>query len=357
MKYRYRMLLATALSFFHISSGFSMNQEDQDAQQAFQSTLNPKLNLREFVKSFVPTDSSDEYIDSVTNVLSNTINSPKLEIRQDHESLQLRVVQKDYGYNFPSIPHIQQKLLKFCSEADHEVHIADVGAGFGYDSLMALLTKNAKVTAFEKQEAQWETLQFTVIQTILTQIGPNFPVDKFSALHADFLEQSTLPSLKHAFDGINVNKVIHFFDPKESRVFKEKINFFLKPAGRLFLTCLTPSPDTEIDNFMKSSKEEFPGYLFYRLETELSELFQFGAAKLKEVRKPADGEESAYCLEIHKQVGGRLMVITDRVMHYHTFETLTQLLGEKFKILETCIISPKENMGADHMISIVAEKL
>ncbi|KAB2831914.1 MAG: hypothetical protein F9K49_08980, partial [Caedimonadaceae bacterium] len=139
-------------------------------------------------------------------------------------------------------------------------------------------------------------------------------MEKFSALHADFLEQPTLPSLRHTFDGININKVIHFFNPKESRVFKENINFFLKPGGRLFLTCLTPSPGTKIDEFMKFREEEFPGYLFYRMETELAELFQFGASHLKEVRKPADGEESAYCLQTHKKVGGKDIVITDRVM-------------------------------------------
>ncbi|KAB2831913.1 MAG: hypothetical protein F9K49_08975 [Caedimonadaceae bacterium] len=144
MKYRYRMLLLTALSFFHISSGFSMDQEEQDAQEALRSTVSPTLDLREFVKSFVPDDSSDKYIDSVTNVLRTTINSPKREILQDHETLPLGVAQKDYGYNFPSIPRIQQKLLEFCAKADHEVHIADVGAGFGYDSLMALLIKKPK---------------------------------------------------------------------------------------------------------------------------------------------------------------------------------------------------------------------
>ncbi len=335
-----------------------MDQEEQDAQEALHSTVSPKLDLREFVKSFVPTDSSDEYIDSVTKVLRDTINSPKREILQDHESLELGVVQKDYGYNFPSIPRIQQKLLEFCVRADHEVHIADVGAGFGYDSLLALLTKKAKVTAFEKQETQWETLQFTVIQSILTHVDPNFPVNKFSALHADFLKEPSLPFPKHTFDGINVNKVIHFFDPEQSRVFKEKINFFLKPGGRLFLTCLTPSPGTKIDEFMQSSEEEFPGYLFYRLETKLSELFQFGETNLKEIRKPADGEESAHFFQTHRQEENKdILITTDRVMHYHTFETLTRFLGEEFKILETCIIPPKESMGSDHMISIVAEKL
>ncbi|MBY0272731.1 MAG: class I SAM-dependent methyltransferase [Alphaproteobacteria bacterium] len=354
MKYRYRMLLATALSFFPVSSGFCMNQEDQDA---LHSTVSPTLNLRKFVESFVPADSSEEYIESVMNVLRDTINSPKTEIRQDHESLQLGVVQKDYGYNFPSIPRIQQKLLEFCAQADHEVRIGDVGPGFGYDSLLTLLTKNAKVTAFEKQEAQCEALKFTVIQSILTHVDPNFPVGKFSALHADFLKQQTIPFLRHTFDGINVNKVIHFFDPEESKIFKEKVSFFLRPGGRLFLTCLTPSPGTKIDEFMKSREEEFPGYLFYRLETELTKLLQCGESNLKEVRKPADGEESAHFFQTHKKVGGKDIVITDRVMHYHTSETLTRLLGEEFKILETCIIPPEENTGTDHMISIVAEKL
>lgn len=357
MKHCYRMLLATALTFFHTSSGFSMNQEDQDAQNVLSSTIRPTLNLREFVKSFVPADSSDAYIESVMKVLRDSINSPKREIRQDHEGLELGVVQKDYGYNFPSIPRIQQKLLEFCAQADREVRIADIGAGFGFDSLLALLTKKAKVTAFEKQKAQCEALGFTVVQSILTYVDPNFPVDKFSALPADFLKQPTLPLLRHTFDGMNVNKVIHFFDPAESKVFKEKVNFFLRPRGRLFLTCLTPSPGTKIDEFMKSREEEFPGYLFYRMETELTKLFQFGESIIKEVRKPADGEESAHFFQTHKQVGGKDIVITDRVMHYHTLETLTRLLGEEFKILETCIIPPEENTGTDHMISIVAEKL
>lgn len=216
------------------------------------------------------------------------------------------------------------------------------------------------MTAFENQKAQWEALSFTVIHSIRTHVDPNFPVDKFSALHADFLEEPTLPFPKHTFDGINVNKVIHFFDPEQSRVFKEKINFFLKSGGRLFLTCLTPSPGTKIDEFMQSSEEEFPGYLFYRLETKLTELFQFGAgaSNLKEVRKPVNDEESAHFFQTRREVGPKeILITTDRVMHHHTFETLTQFLGEEFKILETCIIPPNESMGSDHMISIIAEKL
>lgn len=152
---------------------------------------------------------------------------------------------------------------------------------------------------------------------------------------------------------LNANKVIHFFDPAQTRIFSERANSLLKKGGRLFLTCLTPSPGSEIEDFMREHEgEDLPGFVFYKLETMLIHGTQLGDSRMLEVRAPREGEESAHFFQ--EVLSDR--VITDRVMHYHTLETLTKVLGDGFRILEAMITTPDENHGTDHMISIVAEK-
>lgn len=361
MKLRYILLLAGALSFSHVSLSVAMEND----QEIFQKNLSSKFNSRGYVKSFVPQQSSEEYIKKVEQVVNHVLKS-KVEI--NHGGLPNRfngnilpgVATEDYGWNFPSIPSIQKELLDFCAKSPQIVHMLDVGPGFGFDSLLMLLTKKATVTGVEKIKIQCEEYEHTVKQSILQNVDKGFPVKRFRAVNKDFLSFSSKE--KGAFNGINVNKVIHFFNPEETKFFKEKINFLIKPGGQLFLTCLTPTPNSEIDKFMKTEaqqKEQFPGYLFYKQKTTLIDSKVPSKSTFVEIRKPGD-EKSAHFMQLPHQLKNTneiTFVTTDRVMHYHTLETLTDLLGKDFKILKTFIISPEENGGTDHMISIVAEKL
>lgn len=362
MKLRNIMLLTTAFSFFQVCPSFSMGDEEEEFKERFFVSVQ-KADKKEasfdataFVKSFVPKDSSEDYMAKVVSVYEHTLTT-KREISHDRPMLLPGVEQEDYGWNFPSMPRIQNELLQFCVQADDEVRIADVGAGFGFDSLFTLLTKRAKVTAFEKPKAQFENLKFTVVQSILQNVDKNFPVSKFQPLNRDFLELKMSPALRHTFDGINANKVIHFFDPEQTNTFKDKISFLLKSGGRLFLTCLTPTPRSMIEDFMNSKAQEelFPGYIFYREKSKLSGYDDISESEWIDVRRPMN-EKSAYFLQNYRREGDKEFVITDRVMHYHNRETLARVLGEEFNILKTFIIPPEENRGRDYMISIVAEK-
>lgn len=313
----------------------------------------------EFVKTFVPEDSTEDYIEKVASCYRDAM-TYKQEIMHDNrpvlfgQSMILpNTVTKDYGWNFPPVPRVQRHLLEFCAQATSPLNMMDIGAGYGIDSLFALLTKKIKnLYALENQKAQSELLKQVVEGSIRTNVDSAFPLSGFKVFKKDFL--TLAPDFSRgAFNVLNANKVIHFFDPAQIGIFSERANSLLKKGGRLFLTCLTPSPGSEIEDFMKEHEgEDLPGFVFYKQETMLIHGSQPGESRMLEVRAPREGEESAHFFQ--RVLSDR--VITDRVMHYHTLETITKVLGDGFRILETMITTPDENHGTDHMISIVAEK-
>lgn len=357
MNLKYPLFFIPILSIFTSVSSFSMDEEDICKFTA--KTLQQPLEREAFVKLFVPTDSTEKYIEDVANCYRDSLNF-KQEIVHDGrpnfmgQSIILpNTVTKDYGWNFPPVPRVQKHLLEFCAKANNPVNMMDIGAGFGLDSMFALLTKNIKnLFALEKQKAQVELLKQVVIGSIKTNVDSNFPLSVFKAFNKDFLTLAPDYS-KGAFDVLNANKVAHFFDIDETKIFGERSGSLLKTGARLFLTCLTPTPGSEIEEFMNSQTEsEFPGYVFYKQETKLMEGNQPGDSRMLEVRKPASTEQSAHFFQqVFKD-----RVITDRVMHYHTVETLAKMLGDNFNIIKTMITTPEENNGTDYMISIVAEK-
>lgn len=370
MNFRYYLLFATSFNLFSSYPVFSMEYFDISVnntvtvkQSAKQPSFNPvDFDRVEFVKLFVPTDSSQKYIEDVANCYRDALVCKK-EIVHDNRPIIFgqsvilpNTVVEDYGWTFPVVPRVQRHLLEFCAHAKNPVNMMDIGAGYGLDSLFALLTRNVNnIYAFEKQKAQKELLEQVVKGSILTNVDPNFPLAGFKAFTKDFLTLAPNFS-KGAFDVLNANKVIHFFDPEQTRIAGERFHSLLKSGGRLFLTCLTPSPGSIIKEFMDSQRgEDFPGYVFYTQETELENLEGKtvpGTSRMLEVRKPKETEKAAhFCQKAFEN-----KVHTDRVLHYHTAETLARVLGDGFTILETMITSPEENYGTDHMISIVAEK-
>src|SRR6185437_10547284 len=92
-------------------------------------------------------------------------------------------VTQDYGWNFPAVPRVQKHLLTFCAQANKPVTMMDIGAGFGVDSLCALLTKNIHfLVALEKQGAQVKYLKNTVEQSILQNVDSKFPLQSFKPI-------------------------------------------------------------------------------------------------------------------------------------------------------------------------------
>lgn len=357
MNLKQSLLLVPILSLFSSVPSFSA---DDGNDLEFSAKTLQRSHVREaFVKTFVPLDSSEKYIEDVANCYRDALGFKKEIVHDGRANLfgQSMIIPgtltRDYGWNFPPVPRVQKHLLEFCARAPHQVNMMDIGAGYGLDSMFALLTKNIKTLyALEKQKEQTELLKKVVIGSIQTNVDPKFPLAHFKAFNKDFL--TLAPSFSRgAFDVLNANKVVHFFDNDQTKTFGERSGSLLKKGGRLFLTCLTPTPGSEIEEFMNSQTEsEFPGYVFYQQETMLIDGAIPGDSRMLEVRKPTSAEQSAHFLQ--RDLGDR--VVTDRVMHYHTAETLAKMLGDNFDILETMITTPEENNGTDHMISIVAQK-
>jgi SAM-dependent methyltransferase len=341
--------------------------EPNDTNASKTPVIQQKFDCVEFVKSFVPKNSSQEYIQKVADCYRDASSlAVKKEIVHDgranlfgQQMIPPNTVTQDYGWNFPCIPRVQKHLLTFCAQASKPVTMMNIGAGFGVDSMCALLKKNVRVlVALEKQGTQAKYLKTTVEQSIRINVDSLFPLEGFKPIKKDFL---TLEPSKHegypgGFDVLNANKLIHFFDPGQTKNFAEKAHALLRPGGRLFLTCLTPSPDSEIEKFMKTQEgNDFPGYVFYTQRTDLENVFGTlapGKSTMIKVRKPVETEKAAhFCQKDYIDYA-----LTDRVMHYHTAQTLEKNLGDGFKILETIITTPEENYGTDHMISIVAER-
>lgn len=354
------LFFAAALSLVSSTPSFSMEETDPFSPH----TMSTHQGRVSFVKRFIPQDSSEDYTNKVADCYRDILKNKK-EILHDEGygdflGKQIPVtgqVIQDYGWNFPSIPRVQIHLLNFIAKAPHPVTMMDIGPGYGFDSLMALLTKNVKVLfAVENQKRQYDALKYTVTESIRQNVDASFPVSSFIPLHKNCL---TLPSpfCPGAFNVLNANKVIHFFDEEETTKFATATSVLLPKGGILLLTCLTPTPGSEIETFMNSQKESnSPGYVFYRLQTEVLPDNTPGRSSVLEVRRPKTEEKSAYFLQKIYQDGDYAYAVTDRVMHYHTAETLKKIFEPAFKIVETMILTPEETYGTDHMISIVAER-
>jgi cyclopropane fatty-acyl-phospholipid synthase-like methyltransferase len=350
MNLRALFVFASSLIFFSYSPCFSMEQEFQKTSKtSIQPVVDPNhFDHKAFVKLFVPANSTEKYIQAIADCYRDLLRTKK-EILHDR-SLLLNTTTHDFGWTFPVVPRVQIKFLEFIVQAEQPVNMMDIGAGWGFDSICVLFTKNVKTLyALESQKAQCEALKRTVTDSIRINVDKDFPLNGFHAFKKDFLTLAPDFS-KGLFHVLNANKVIHFFDPSQSKIFAERVTSLLVKGGRLFLTCLTPSPESMIEKFVNQQTDTtFPGYIFYRLQSKLDASNQ----KMVEVRKPKVNEIGGYFFQ--KLVNDNLAE-THRVMHYHTKETLEKLLGENFSILETIITTPEENYGTDHMISIVAER-
>lgn len=349
MNVKYSLLFAPILSLLSSVASFSM--ENEETLEISAKILKQPIERIKFVKSFVPKNSSEEYIEAVANCYRDALEFKK-DIEHDRV-LKTNTVTYDYGWTFPPVPRVQKHLLEFCANAEKPVNMMDIGAGYGLDSLFSLLTKNIKnLYALEKQKVQTELLKQVVIGSIKTNVDSNFPLKAFQAFNKDFLTLAPDFS-KGGFDVLNANKVVHFFDIDQTKTFGERSGTLLKKGGRLFLTCLTPTPESKIENFMNSQEDsEFPGYVYYQQETMLIDDNIPGDSQIFEVRQPTSNEKSAHFF----QKTYKKRVVTERVIHYHTIKTLAKMLGDNFDILETMITTPEENNGPDHMISIVAQK-
>ena len=360
MKLRYFLLSSAVLSSFLFSSSvYCMNNNIEENVLKIQ----PKLEI----KPYLPQESLEEYIKNASNVFDRIMEAPQIDILHDdrkkfNQQIQPDTIIKDYGWSFRPYSNGLRELLEFCSQT-HLKRAIDVGPGEGNETIAMLLTKRVHVTAYEKQTLQCNRL-IQNVKKLMSEADTQFPLDKrFLSKAADFLTVEFKESFKGQYEIINANKVIHFFDPSQTSTFVEKAAFLLKQKGRLFVTAVTPTPKSKIESFICTEKKNtFPGgYIFYKQENELNKEWTniVGAPQIVEVRTPKK-EQSAHFYQTVRQAQKKAFAVTERVMHYHTEKTLAEALGDKFKIIKTFIITPKETGGNDeyqeHMISIMAER-
>ncbi|MBS0271379.1 MAG: hypothetical protein JSR85_01880 [Proteobacteria bacterium] len=353
MKLRHFLLSSIVLSSFAFSS----------AAYCMEAERPSKLMIR----PYLPQDSSEEYIQNASKVFDTIMDAPQVDIlHDDRASVNQQILPntdtKDYGWSFRPHPNSLRELLEVCSQP-HLKRAIDVGPGEGNETVAMLLTKRVHVTTFEKQSLQSKRLTQNV-QTLTSKADAHFPLDiRFLSKAADFLTAEFKETFKGGYEIINANKVVHFFDPSQTSTFVKKVAFLLKPGGHLFITAVTPTPGSKFEKFICFEKKNtFPdGYVFYRQENELNEDWSgiVGAPQTVEVRTPKK-EQSAHFRQTVRQTPRKAFAVTERVMHYHTEKTLGEALGNKFKIIKTFVITPKETGGDDkyqeHMISIVAER-
>lgn len=329
---------------------------------AKKSSLTEK-ELASFLTPHRPKNATDAYFTKTVALylrMASLAKGKKDIVHDGRDVIMPDRVYQDYGWNNPLELGIHGKLLQFCTQSKTKLNVIDVGPGFGFDTVGMLLTQNVNVQAMEKQKRQTACLTLDVGSSI-KGIDETL-LKRFRPVNADFLTFPISTKAVGAYDGINLNQVIHFFDPSQSRTFRERAHTLLKPDGSVFVTCLAPTPGSEIEKFMaaQKGKEEFPGYIFYKQRNPV--LFDgsgqpyLGKEQMLEVRKPKVGECSAYFLQTEETTKDGSFAVTSRVMHFHTLETLTHLLGDQFSIVDSIVTLPDGTMGTDVRISVVAKK-
>jgi len=313
------------------------------------------------ITRYLPANTSENIKKNTSLVYKKISTAAKKEIIHDRpEGLLPNKVYQDYGWNFPPIPRVQKELLEFCSQFPKKVRGKDIGAGEGYDTIAMLFTGKVHVSVYEKEAPQRQALE-NKVKELMSEANKDFDVSKNTRYYGDFLTAKFTDNSKGQYQVINANKMLHFLDPESTETFGERSAFLSGTDGGLFLTSVTPTPGDPFDTFMKANKEKkWPGYLFYKQENELNHNWTgiVGEPKITLVRIPKQGEKAGHFYQTVEERGSKAFAITERVMHYHTEETLTQLLGDKFKIKKVINLLPKDIHpdAAESMISIVAER-
>ncbi len=354
-------LKASAVALFLFSAAshpvFGMEGEDN---------TKPVTVKKVVIQKYLPAGSSQEYIGRASELCTLIMEAPQLEILHDgRDDIPANTVVRDYGWSFRPNPVAVCELLEFCHAQKSTVRGIEVGPGHGYEASLILLTKRVQLTAYEKQSKQCVLVRGNVLGT-MQGVDPTVAWDKiFYPKCNDFIDVKFGDKFEGQYALLNANKVVHFLDPVETDTFFDKVALLLKPGGRLFLTAVTPKPKSKFEAFIEKQKgSKYPGYVFYRQENRLNAEWTdiVGEPDIVLVRAPSANEKCAHFMQSVRQVNDDIAFsVTDRVMHYHTGETLTNALGKRFRVLKLTMMSPDEIGGnasfQEDMIHIVAERV
>lgn len=311
----------------------------EEIEPEFIDAANPDLMV------FLPQDSSNDYIKRANTALQTILRAGQKPIQDN-----VRTSHIDHGYAFPPHLNVLSYLLDFCTrDTSSPRHMLDVGAAYGYESILATLTGRVTVDALDIYDAQVTEMR-KMASSILKPIDPDL-LKKFTARNLNILSQKVPTNWQGRFHILNANKVFHFLSEQETLAFLDKAYEFLSPGGRLFLTCLTPDEGSELEAYLNRNRDRYTCPGLVRYETTLS--FSGAISSERNIRRSKDDEHPGLFREkIDRQ---RMQSDITRAMHFHDAETLSRLLkAHNFRVLTH--FTYKSKSQTERFIFMMAEK-
>ncbi|MGE3318452.1 MAG: class I SAM-dependent methyltransferase [Candidatus Berkiella sp.] len=133
------------------------------------------------------------------------------------------------GYVFYSFTPMTQAFIDNEAKVNH--HVLEIGCGFGNVPLAFLKRGIAKYTAMDTEKQHLALLA----KRLKEQCGQD---DRITFLHGH--APVDLPQVKHTYDAILIDKVLHFLTPAEIEAFLNWAKGALKKGGRLYITTVSP---------------------------------------------------------------------------------------------------------------------
>lgn len=289
-----------------------------------------------------------------TAIYTHLSSAPKRKIEKDIDvQLGSNQLLTSTGINFSPMPEVLGLLLSHLSRQDRDMTVMDIGCGYGYDTVMMLLSHKVKtVLAVDTQQRQLDTMK-TELEEINASTGNTLDLRRVKYVKYNFAKPKPAPKdYIGKFDIINVNKVFHFLDIDQTNKMIANLHDMLAPGGHLFITTSTLSPhpqDLSRICYEKQKKQglENPGLVYYiQTQSLIAGVPDTGGFIPRDQKPIAD---PGYMLILT-----RTEMVETRVMgrHIHTSESIAPYLSPYLDV----IYSGNVTHQADTFLSIVAKK-
>jgi SAM-dependent methyltransferase len=336
-------ILSTSIFSAHAMDTAPLFDKEKDGFSAFRG-----LTPQQYIEKCMPalTQSEQEKARKTFLKLVSEGDTPILEGTKDSVD-NLAKVLPEGGHSIPPIMEIQGPLLLNCAQKPLK-HVLNIGPGSGNDDIMILCTNNVQVISADIYQDQLTQLK----QRVENNLGV-VPKEKFFAYIKNYADEKTvlLETHKNGFEIVNENKMLHFLTGEETKTCLKNTHTLLKNKGKLYLTVMTPEPNSDDDQYFKKKKAlgvDCPGLIYYDIINYL------GTQKLPELKILPNGAPElpspGHKIEYYDKISKKHTLRQGR--HYHDMETLTPYLDPYFHILDSTVV----NYGAAYFLSVIAEK-
>ncbi len=333
-------ILGIVLIFNSVLHGSEMEHQDSFPSTSlrikFENVVEPNASLKllfpkiekNIILNYIKKCMS--HLDEIQTIKAEEILS---RLRSDGQSAILDESKTDYGFNFPPMFTILKPFLSQCRPG---VNVMDIGAGKGNDSIMAAIS-GANVIAVDILSSQIEQIK-TYSEEILKDFGPY----RLRTFKRDFSKQNSVPD-KYVgkIQIVNANKVMHFLDDQETKIFINNVSLMLEDNGLIFITVCTPEEE---------QKYQREGICYIKQTCPLNDKMEF-----ENVLKDSTPLVNLRGTEQFVDLSERGFLYTKYyARHFYTKKTLRDYLGPQFDILDDIIV--KSEFG-EPFISVIARKL